>query len=80
LAKLLGGVDAMGKAAETALAEGDAQWALELATKVLRLEPADAGARATRIGALRALGWAQGNACARNYYLLSARQEEAEQG
>jgi uncharacterized sulfatase len=80
LAKLLGGIDEMGKAAEAALAEGDTQWALELASKVLRLEPADAGARATRIAALRALGWAQGNACARNYYLLSAKQEEAAQG
>ncbi len=78
-ADLLGGVDVLAQAAQDALAKGDAQWALELSGRVLRLAP-DHPAHRTRVVAMRALAEQQMNACARNYYLLSAKQEEAAQG
>jgi len=79
-AELVGGVEVLAGKAAAALAEGDAQWALELAGRVLRLAPGHGTARDTRIAALRALAAGQDNACARNYYLLTAKQEEAGRG
>ena len=76
IAELAGGIEALTKAAQDALAKGEAQWALELAGRVLRLDPDHAEARQTRIAAMRRLAAAQENACARNYLLLSAKQEE----
>lgn len=76
MAKLAGGTEALAQAAADAMAEGEAQWALELTGRVLRLEENHASARNTRIAALRALAVQQENACARNYLLLSAKQEE----
>ncbi|MEO0681240.1 MAG: alkyl/aryl-sulfatase [Pseudomonadota bacterium] len=80
MARLAGGPEALRAAAEAAMAEGDAQWALELAGRVLRLDPADARGRAVRVDALRALAAAQSNACARNCFLLTAKQETAGAG
>lgn len=77
MAKLVGGVEPLAVAAADALSAGDAQWALELAGRVLRLEPGHRSGMATRVGAMRQLAQMQVNACARNYYLLSAKQEEA---
>lgn len=74
-ADLVGGVNVLTKAAEEALAT-DPQWALQLAGRVLRLDPKSKAAK-TRIEAMRALADRQSNACARNYYLLTAKQEEA---
>ncbi|MEM1107034.1 MAG: alkyl sulfatase dimerization domain-containing protein, partial [Pseudomonadota bacterium] len=75
LAVLAGGVTALCQAAQTALDDGDVQWALELASEVLRLEPENAQAVEVRIDAMRRLAAEQVNACARNYYLLKAKQE-----
>ncbi len=75
LAALVGGVDALAKAAKGAL-QDDPQWALQLASRVLRIEP-KSDAVITRIAAMRTLAAQQSNACARNYYLLTAKQEEA---
>lgn len=75
LAALAGGPEALVLAASAAFEDGDLQWALELATEVLRLAPGNADAKTLRIEAMRALAGRQVNACARNYYLLKARQE-----
>lgn len=75
LAALAGGSEALVVAAAAAFDAGDLQWALELATEVLRLEPGNAGAKTLRMEAMRALAGRQVNACARNYYLLKAKQE-----
>lgn len=77
IAALAGGPEQLAKAAAKALSDGDAQWALDLVGRVLRLDPQDRAARYTRIKALRELGEGQSNACARNYYLSTAKQEEA---
>ena len=76
IAELAGGVGALVDAAQDALAKGEAQWALELSDRVLRIDPDHAETRQTRVAALRTLASAQENACARNYLLLSAKQEE----
>ncbi len=75
-AALVGGVDKLADAARNALADGDAQWALQLASRVVKIDPSHADATATRISAMRMLAGQQSNACARNYYLLTAKQEE----
>jgi len=74
-AALVGGVDALAHAANDALVD-DPQWALQLAGRALRIDPNSATAK-IRIAAMRALAAQQSNACARNYYLLTAKQEEA---
>lgn len=76
-ADLVGGTDALARVAQEALARGDAQWALQLVGRLLRLEPGRSDAATVRISAMRALAEDQSNACARNYYLLTAKQEEA---
>ena len=75
LASLVGGAQALFSAAQSALEEGEVQWALELATEVLRVEPKNAEANTLRIAAMRTLAGQQVNACARNYFLLKAKQE-----
>ncbi len=77
-AALVGGVETLARAASDALNADETQWALELASRVLRLDATHSKARETRIKAMRALAVEQENACARNYFLLSARQEETE--
>ena len=42
---------------------------------VLTLEPENADATTLRVAAMRTLADQQVNACARNYYLLTAKQE-----
>lgn len=76
LAALAGGIEKLVVAASAAFDAGDLQWALELATEVLRLAPGNAEAKKLRIEAMRALAGRQVNACARNYYLLKAKQED----
>lgn len=78
MATLLGGISKLAAASQAALAKGDTQWALQLAGHVLRLDPDHAAAREVRITAMRQLADQQHNACARNYYLLTANQEEAQ--
>ncbi|WP_372393364.1 alkyl sulfatase dimerization domain-containing protein [Xanthomonas sp. NCPPB 3582] len=73
LQALAGGTDALMKAGQAALDEGDYQWALELATNVLVLTPQNRQALQIKISALRELGLRQSNATARNYYLTVAQ-------
>jgi uncharacterized sulfatase len=77
-AALAGGEDKLADAVLAAGAAGDHQWVLELSGRLLRLRPDHAGVKAARIAAMRALADNQVNACARNYYLLSAKQAEAQ--
>lgn len=49
MADLVGGIALLADAAAKALAQGDTQWALQLAGRVLRLERDHSSARATRI-------------------------------
>lgn len=74
MARLAGGRDALKGALDTAAADGDHQWVLELSDHVLRLDPDDAAARAARVAALTALGEAAANPNARHYYLMSAAE------
>lgn len=72
MAQLAGGVDALARQLDAAVAAADWQWALQLSDYVLRLLPDDAGARAARVRALTARGEAEANPNARHYYLMSA--------
>lgn len=72
MAGLAGGVEALARKLDDAVAAQDWQWALQLSDHVLRLRPGDAGATAARVRALTARGEAEANANARHYYLMSA--------
>ena len=76
---LMGGRDAVVKAAQAAFDDGDAdgaRWAAELLTFVLRINPDDQDARKLKASALRHLGFATVNTNWRNWYLSSARELE----
>ena len=63
-------------AAESALENEEAQWALELADRLISAEAETASARQVKAAALRTLADQTINAPTRNYYLLSARELE----
>ncbi len=73
---LAGGADRILVAARTALDEGDAQWALELADRLIAAKAETDSARQIKIAALRAMADKTINAPTRNYYLLSAKELE----
>jgi uncharacterized sulfatase len=77
MAKLAGGKDNLVKNMLTASAEGNHQWAMELADIVFTLGADTKKAKQVKITALRALADNQINACARNYYLTYAKELEA---
>lgn len=60
----------------TALNIGDNQWALELASHVVRSQPNNQRARALRLDSLRALAAAETNPIARNFYLTSLLDDQ----
>jgi alkyl sulfatase BDS1-like metallo-beta-lactamase superfamily hydrolase len=74
LAKLAGGIDALAQQVQDAEAAGEHQWALELSSTVLRLQPDHPAVKQSRITALRALGEREANPNARHWYLMSARE------
>ena len=74
--KLAGGADKVLAAAEQALLAGDAQWAMELADRLIAADEERAAARKVKVTALRILADQTVNAPTRNYYLLSARELE----
>ena len=74
--ELVGGHDQVLAAAETALEDGQPQWAMELADRLIAAETGLAAARQVKVKALRKLADATINAPTRNYYLLSARELE----
>ncbi|HVT34987.1 MAG TPA: alkyl sulfatase dimerization domain-containing protein [Nevskiaceae bacterium] len=71
MVRLVGAAELDAKIAEAEQA-GDHQWALQLSGYALRANPQDQKARTLRIAALRALGEAETNPPARDYYLMSA--------
>ncbi len=70
---LMGGRDHVPTAAQQAFDEGDAQWAAELATRLIRIDHDDMAARRLKAAAFRKLGYAEINATWRNWYLSAAR-------
>lgn len=73
---LAGGAAKVLEAARAALDTDDAQWALELADRLIALDTETQAARALKVKALRAIADTTINAPTRNYYLLSAREIE----
>ncbi|WP_161554275.1 alkyl sulfatase dimerization domain-containing protein [Stenotrophobium rhamnosiphilum] len=69
---LAGGAAALDDKIEAAAKSGDTQWALQLTGYALRVNADDKRAKQVRIDALRKLGYAETNAPARDYYLMSA--------
>ena len=72
--ELMGGRDAVVKAAREAANKGESQWAAELLTYVIRLNPNDTEARQVKAEALRQLGYKTDNTNWRNWYISSARE------
>lgn len=56
--------------------EGDAAWAAQLVTYLLRLQPDNQGYKQLKADALRHLGQRQRSSITRNYYLTQARELE----
>jgi len=71
---LMGGRDRVLSEAKGALDAGDAQWAAELATDLIRVSNDDRDARQLKAAAFRKLGLAQKNINWRNWYLASAHE------
>ncbi len=72
--KLAGGKNNLIQHVEEALNKKEYQWALELTDHLLALYPENKKIRSYRIEALTALGKAQSNPPARNYYLTAAME------
>ncbi|KCV68612.1 hypothetical protein H696_04905, partial [Fonticula alba] len=73
LVDLVGGdFDTLLAKAEAAFDPNDAQWALELSTSLLRLNPDHAGARDLRMRSLVAMARRQRSANGHNYYMTQA--------
>ncbi|MEM7472912.1 MAG: alkyl/aryl-sulfatase [Pseudomonadota bacterium] len=73
---LAGGEKAVLSAAQSALENGDAQWAMELADRLIATGSDTAEAAQVKINALRHMADHTINAPTRNYYLLAARELE----
>lgn len=73
---LAGGADNVLDAAKSALDSGDAQWAMELADRLIVSDQAVSDAQRIKVTALRQLADQTINAPTRNYYLLVAREIE----
>jgi alkyl sulfatase BDS1-like metallo-beta-lactamase superfamily hydrolase len=76
MVELMGGRDRVLEAAKQALAEGDPQFAAELARLVVRIDTADEDARLVKAAALRARGYREVNPIARSWYLTGALELE----
>ncbi|HZR37710.1 MAG TPA: alkyl sulfatase dimerization domain-containing protein [Nevskia sp.] len=76
MVELAGGAAALDDKIEAAAAQGQSQWVLRLSSYALRADPGDARARQARIAALRALGGAETNPPARDWYFVAARELE----
>ena len=74
MVELAGGIAAFNDKLEAAAQKQDWQWALQLSGIALRLNADDRHARAIRIDALKALGAAEANAPARDWYFTAARE------
>lgn len=76
MAELAGGVDGLRRATREALDAERFEWAAELATHLIRLEPGSQESKQMKADALRALGRRHINSNARNYYLTQALELE----
>ncbi|MBW2628007.1 MAG: MBL fold metallo-hydrolase [Deltaproteobacteria bacterium] len=76
MASLAGGAEGLQRAAREALKKEQYEWAAELATHLIQLDPSSANAKQIKADALRALGQRQINANARNYYITQALELE----
>jgi alkyl sulfatase BDS1-like metallo-beta-lactamase superfamily hydrolase len=74
--ELMGGRDRVLATAGKAFADGDSQWAAQLATPLIRIDRDDMPARRLKAAAFRKLGYAEINAIWRNWYLSAARELE----
>ena len=74
--ELMGGRDAVLRAARNACDGGDPQWCAELLTHLIRVNTGDTEAKALKAQALRALGFKQMNVNWRNFYLTAALELE----
>ncbi|MBW2587132.1 MAG: SCP2 sterol-binding domain-containing protein, partial [Deltaproteobacteria bacterium] len=76
MASLAGGAEGLQRAAREALDGEQYEWAAELATHLIQLDPSSANANQIKADALRALGRRQLNSNARNYYITQALELE----
>lgn len=74
MVEMMGGRDKVFAAAEQAFFDGDAQWAAELTTPLIRLDKEDWPARHLKAAALRVLGYKQTSSSLRGFYLTGARE------
>jgi alkyl sulfatase BDS1-like metallo-beta-lactamase superfamily hydrolase len=72
--EMMGGRDKVFAAAEKAFFDGDAQWAAELTTPLIRLNKEDWPARQLKAAALRVIGYKQTSSSLRGFYLTGARE------
>jgi alkyl sulfatase BDS1-like metallo-beta-lactamase superfamily hydrolase len=72
--ELMGGRERVLAVAQQAAADGDHQWAAELARHLVRANASDADARRTKAEALRQVGYTTPNSNWRNFYLTAARE------
>lgn len=73
LVEAMGGRAAVLERAAGALESGDARFAAELATYLIRVDPTDIDTRRVKAAAFRSLGYATANATWRGFYLTGAR-------
>lgn len=73
---LMGGTESVLDAAKEAHAEGDHQFAAELAQLAVRTEPDNEDAKLVKAAALRAIGYQELNPIARSWYLTGALELE----
>lgn len=73
---MMGGRDKVFEEAERAFFEGDAQWAAELTTPLIRINRDDWNARFLKAAALRKIGYAQTSSTLRGFYLSGALEIE----
>ena len=76
LVALMGGAARVSEEARNALIAGDARWAAELASYLVRIDTGDTAAKQLKADALRALGFASDNINWRNWMLTAARELE----
>ncbi len=72
--ELMGGRDTVLEAARDAAKNGDHQWAAELATHLVKINPEDQDARLLKAEALRQIGYGHSNNNWRNWYLTAAKE------
>ena len=76
LVALMGGTARVQTEAQAALDGGDARWAAELASYLVRIDTQDAAAKQLKAAALRVMGFASDNVNWRNWMLTAAHELE----